>query len=254
MADTADIILLRHPGWGVFASVAMMRMRRSIAPAIWTIWRPAGRSNQTILRIPEQSGPWPWSTEATGTVPVTTSTQAAPDSAMPTRAAAFSDRTNSPPRPSFAPLPGGAAKWTWSIGLRSAVSALPAGLLAWKLIGARHKASDLVMGVASAVFSGTLVLAVLAPLVALYYNTSGFLGGTLAMATGGLALVTGLVILLRAVWMRVPKGTSRFSVAAPVAVIMGIQLATLLQFIYVASPILPEVTVFDGGADAMVAN
>ena len=62
------------------------------------------------------------------------------------------------------------------------------------------------------------------------------------------------VILLRAVWMRVPKGTSRFSVAAPVAVIMGIQLATLLQFIYVASPILPEVTVFDGGADAMVAN
>lgn len=136
----------------------------------------------------------------------------------------------------------------------SAVSALPAGLLAWKLIGARHKASDLVMGVASAVFSGTLVLAVLAPLVALYYNTSGFLGGTLAMATGGLALVTGLVILLRAVWMRVPKGTSRFSVAAPVAVIMGIQLATLLQFIYVASPILPEVTVFDGGADAMVAN
>lgn len=136
----------------------------------------------------------------------------------------------------------------------SAISALPAGLLAWKLIGARHKASDLVMGVASAVFSGTLVLAVLAPLVALYYHTSGFLGGTLAMATGGLALVTGLVIMLRAVWKRVPKGTGRFSVAAPVAVIMGIQLATLLQFIYVASPILPEVTVFDGGADAMVAN
>ena len=136
----------------------------------------------------------------------------------------------------------------------SALSALPAGLLTWKLIGAKHKASDLVMGVASAVFSGTLVLAVLAPLVALYYHTSGYLGGTLAMATGGLALFTGLVIMLRAVWVRVPKGTGLFSVATPVAVIMGIQLATLLQFIYVASPILPEVTVFDGGADAIVAK
>lgn len=136
----------------------------------------------------------------------------------------------------------------------SALSALPAGLLTWKLIGARHKASDLVMGVASATFSGTLVLAVLAPLVALYYHTSGYLGGTLAMGAAGLSLLTGLAIMLRAVWVRVPKGTGLFSVGAPVAVIMAIQMATLLQFIYVASPILPEVTVFDGGADAIVAK
>ena len=136
----------------------------------------------------------------------------------------------------------------------SALSALPAGLLTWKLIGARHSASDLVMGVASATFSGTLVLAVLAPLVALYYHTSGYLGGTLAMGAAGLSLLTGLAIMLRAVWVRVPKGTGLFSVGAPVAVIMAIQMATLLQFIYVASPILPEVTVFDGGADAIVAK
>ena len=136
----------------------------------------------------------------------------------------------------------------------SSLSALPAGLLTWKLIGAKNRASDLVMGLASATFSGTLVLAVLAPLVALYYHTSGYLGGTLAMGAASLALLTGLVIMLRAVWTRVPKGTGLLSVGLPVAVIMGIQLATLLQFIYVASPILPEVTVFDGGADAIVAR
>jgi hypothetical protein len=31
-------------------------------------------------------------------------------------------------------------------------------------------------------------------------------------------------------------------------------MAALIQFIHVASPILPEVTLFDGGVDAMVGR
>lgn len=136
--------------------------------------------------------------------------------------------------------------------LLSALCAVPAGLLTWRLMGARHKATDLLMGLASANFTGTLVLAVLAPVVALYYHTSGYLGGTLAMGTVYLALVVGLVILVRAIAKRVPKGVGRVHVAVPVLVLVGIQLATLVQFIYIASPILPEITVFDGGMDAIV--
>lgn len=138
--------------------------------------------------------------------------------------------------------------------LLSALSAVPACLLTWKLVGAKHKASDLMMGLASANFTATLVLAVLAPVVALYYHTSGYLGGTLAMGTAALALVTGLVILVRAVFKRVPSSVRKREVALPMLVLVGIQLATLIQFIYIASPILPEITVFDGGMDALVAN
>ena len=136
--------------------------------------------------------------------------------------------------------------------LLSALCAIPAGLLTWRLMGARHKATDLLMGLASANFTGTLVLAVLAPVVALYYHTSGVLGGTLAMGTVYLALIVGLIILVRAISKRVPKDVSRLRVAIPVLALVGIQLATLVQFIYIASPILPEITVFDGGMDAIV--
>ncbi|HJN72647.1 MAG TPA: hypothetical protein QGF58_01820 [Myxococcota bacterium] len=136
--------------------------------------------------------------------------------------------------------------------LLSALCAVPAGLLTWRLLGARHKATDLLMGLASANFTAALVLAVLAPVVALYYHTSGYLGGTLAMGAVYLSLVVGLIILVRTVAKRVPKDVGRMHVAIPVLVIVGIQLATLVQFIYIASPILPEITVFDGGMDAIV--
>ncbi len=138
--------------------------------------------------------------------------------------------------------------------LLSALSAVPAGLLTWKLMGARGRASDLLMGLASANFTASLVLAVLAPIVALYYHTSGYLGGSLAMGACYLGLVVGLAVLVRALKQRVPEGTGFFHVAVPAAVLMAIQLATLVQFIYVASPILPEITVFDGGMDEMLTT
>jgi hypothetical protein len=43
-------------------------------------------------------------------------------------------------------------------------------------------------------------------------------------------------------------------VALPMVVLMGAQLAAMVQFIYIASPILPEVTVFDGGVDAILGD
>ncbi len=52
----------------------------------------------------------------------------------------------------------------------SSMFAVPAGLLTWKLSGAECSATDLLLGFATGVFAGTLVLAVLAPIVALYYE------------------------------------------------------------------------------------
>ena len=164
----------------------------------------------------------------------------------------------------FAALYGMAAGSTdWGLALQnlykmpmvillSTACALPAGLLAWKMSGAKNRASDLLIAVASGNFTATLVLAALAPIVALYYHTSGYMGGALALGAASLALLFGLYNAVRAVLSRLPGGISRTTAAVPLAVLLCAQLASLVQFIHVASPILPEVTVFDGGMDAII--
>ena len=139
------------------------------------------------------------------------------------------------------------------VGL-STLCAVPAGLLMWKLTDAPNRASDLLVGVAAGNLTATLVLAALSPVVALYYLTSGSMGGPLAMGVICLAVALGLFNVARAVLRRRPERASAGAVALPLVVIMTVQLASLVQFIHVASPILPEVTVFDGGVDAMVGR
>ncbi|MCB9745691.1 MAG: hypothetical protein H6740_24165 [Alphaproteobacteria bacterium] len=136
----------------------------------------------------------------------------------------------------------------------SALCAVPAGLLTWKLTGARGHASSLLMAQASGTLTGTLVLAALAPIVALYYHTSGYLGGTLALCTASLALFIGLVVHARATRARAPARKGLLGAGAPALVMMAVQMAAMVQFIHVASPILPELTVFDGGMDAIVSQ
>lgn len=131
--------------------------------------------------------------------------------------------------------------------LLSALTALPAGLLAFKVLGGEGQASQLVVSVAAGNFAATLVLAALSPLVALYYNSSAFWGAPLAMATVAAALVVGFFSAGR-LMLRV-KRTPMMSV--PFVVLCAVQLLALLQFTHIASPILPEKTVFDAGADAV---
>jgi hypothetical protein len=135
----------------------------------------------------------------------------------------------------------------------SALCAVPPGMLTWKLMGSPGRASDLLVGFASSVFSGTLVLAVLAPLLALYYHTSQFAGVMIGLGSTFTALLVATIIFVRGVVRRAPVG-ARGAVLLPVAVVVIMQLATLVQFIAVASPIMPETTVFDGGIDRMVGR
>lgn len=119
--------------------------------------------------------------------------------------------------------------------LMSCAFAAPAGLLAWRLSGTRVRGSDLALGFTGGVFGGTLVLAVLAPLVALYYHSSAWAGPLLGIGSVALALLTGTVLL-------------------PVTVTLGMQLLTLLQLAALASPIFPERTTFSGGIDHLAPS
>lgn len=138
--------------------------------------------------------------------------------------------------------------------LLSALCAVPAGLLAWKLMGGQSRAGSLLVALAASNFSGTLVLAAMAPIVALYYHSSAHLGGTLAMGAAYGALGVAVLVLVRAIRQRAGEGADRWTVGVPAVVLLGLQLACLVQFITLASPILPELTVFDGGMDAILTR
>jgi hypothetical protein len=133
--------------------------------------------------------------------------------------------------------------------LLSSAFAAPAGLLAWRLSGTTVRGTDLALGFSGGVFGGTLVLAVLAPLVALYYHSSAWAGPVLGFGSALLALATGTVMFVRGTIRRLPPGTSKLTVLLPIVVTLGMQVLTLIQLAAIAAPIFPERTPFSGGID-----
>ncbi len=131
----------------------------------------------------------------------------------------------------------------------SSAFAIPAGLLAWKLSQAKCRATDLLLGFSGGVFTGTIVLAVLGPVVALYYESSEWAGPFLAQAAITVALLAGTIVFSRSVLCRI-EGNRR-TVVLPIALLNVIQIATLLQLIALVSPILPEHTHADRGIDGI---
>jgi hypothetical protein len=138
--------------------------------------------------------------------------------------------------------------------LLSSAFAAPAGILAWRLSGAQVRGTDLALGFAGGMFGGTLVLAVLAPLVALYYHSSAWAGPVLGMGSAVVALVTGTIMFVRGVVRRLAPGARRAAVLLPVSVTLAMQLATMLQLGALAAPIFPERTPLSGGIDHMASS
>lgn len=136
----------------------------------------------------------------------------------------------------------------------SALAAVPATMLTWKLTGAADRCSDLLMSLAAANLTGALVLAVLSPVVALYYHTSGWLGGVLAAGTCSVALLVAIVALVRGVRRRAPSDVGWPVRSVPVVVMVVMQLAVMVQLIHVVAPILPERTVLEDGMDGVLAG
>jgi hypothetical protein len=140
--------------------------------------------------------------------------------------------------------------------LLSAMTALPAGLVALRLTNAKLTAMELSGAFARAMFGGTLVLATLAPIVAIYYHTSSKAGVPIALGSVFVALGTATLLFGRAVSQRVLENTgseTRGRAASLLAVVVLVTLfvAALLQYVALASPIIGDVTRFDGGFDTL---
>lgn len=133
--------------------------------------------------------------------------------------------------------------------LLSAVTALPAGVVALRLTNAKLPAVELAGAFATSIFGGTLVLATLAPLVAIYYHTSLRAGVPLAMGSVFVALATASLLFARAVARRM-AGHARGGSLLAVVILVVIFLAALLQFVALASPIIGvHGTVLEHGFD-----
>ncbi len=134
--------------------------------------------------------------------------------------------------------------------LLSAVTALPAGLVTLRLTNAKLAGSDLASAFATSIFGGTLVLATLAPLVAIYYHTSAKAGVPLALGSVFVALATASLLFARAVARRLSE--QRGASLLAVVILVAIFLAALLQFVALASPIIGvHGTALEGGFDGL---
>jgi hypothetical protein len=98
------------------------------------------------------------------------------------------------------------------------------------------------------------VLAVLSPLVALYYHSSSWAGPTLAVGSAVAAVLVGAVVLVRGLLKRNREEMKGLAAWLPVVVLKGLQIATLLQFIAILSPILPELTPLSRGIDGLFSR
>lgn len=134
--------------------------------------------------------------------------------------------------------------------LASVLAALPMGLLVYRLTSSRGRASDLVLGHAAATFTGALVLALSAPIVALYQYSSAWAGPVVALVSAGIAIAVAFVIFLR-VLAKLRPGGGWHSFIAPVALLLSLQGAALFQLASISTPILQERTPIERGIDGL---
>lgn len=136
--------------------------------------------------------------------------------------------------------------------LLSGLSAVPAGMLVAYFTNASVRPSDLLFSYATSVFAGTLVLAVLAPLVAVYYHTSTWAGPMLGVGSAFLGITVGALVFVRACMRR--AGPKRGGALASIATFTSVKLAMMLQLIAIMAPILPQTDTFDHGIDTLVVR
>jgi hypothetical protein len=133
----------------------------------------------------------------------------------------------------------------------SAVGAVPAGLLAWKLVRAARPARELLLAYASSIFLGCAILLVLSPLVALYYHSSEWAGPFVATGSVFFGLVVGIGTFVRTLWRSSSEEGPSWRTIVPAVVVVVTFALTLSQLIATFAPILPEQTAFGLGIDAL---
>jgi hypothetical protein len=133
-----------------------------------------------------------------------------------------------------------------AIVIVAALGAAPLMVLAWKVTAPRHRSIiDLFAMVAAAHLGALATMAACAPLIGLYTWSSQW-GGLIAALAPLVAIPIGIGIAWRyALDADLPL--------APVITGFVVWPVLLFQLVAVASPIIPDVTVFDGGVDGLGA-
>ncbi|MDH5672664.1 MAG: hypothetical protein OEZ06_10975 [Myxococcales bacterium] len=138
--------------------------------------------------------------------------------------------------------------------LLSSLVAAPAGLLTLKLWAPGYEGRSMLLSFAVATFSGTLVLAVVSPLLALYFHSSAWAGPMLGVGSVVLALLVAVVVFIRGSLARIPEGVSKAGTLVAALSFMAMQLAVMMQLIALAAPILTDSALFTGGIDQVVVE
>lgn len=133
----------------------------------------------------------------------------------------------------------------------SATAALPLVLFVVKLTTSRLKASDLLFAYSSAAFSGCTALLLLAPLVAIFQQSSSLVGAAVAPLSAGVAFVVAASVFLRLL-VRLQGGRLSFrAFVLPVALLVVLQGAAIVQLASLSHPLFGQRTTLGHGIDAL---
>lgn len=134
----------------------------------------------------------------------------------------------------------------------SSIAALPPILVFQRLTNHRDTRSrDLFVAYGVAMFGGALVLAVLAPIVALYQHSSSWAGPWVALGSAIVAFGVAMGVFARALTRLTAPRATRASIFAITLTLAIVQLAVLAQLASVVSPVFERRTAFGHGIDAV---
>lgn len=136
--------------------------------------------------------------------------------------------------------------------LGSGLAAIPLVVVLWKLVGPpQSSVTSLLLAYAVALFGGALLLAVTAPIVAIYQYSSSFAGPSIAHLSAVVAFVGFALLFVRALRRVSQPGTSKWKLAMPATALLVVQMLAMAQLASATSPVFKERTWFGRGVDGM---
>jgi hypothetical protein len=136
----------------------------------------------------------------------------------------------------------------------SSLAALPVVLVLFRMLAPHGDTSDLVVGHAMGTFGGSLVLVLLAPLVALYQCSSAWAGPVVAFVSALIGIAVAIFCFTRTVAKLRPTREERRGVLLPMIMLFVLQASALAQLASMTSPVFPHRTHFGQGVDALSSD
>jgi hypothetical protein len=135
----------------------------------------------------------------------------------------------------------------------SALSALPLSLFALKLTSQKVHATDLLLAYTSAAFAGCTTLLLLAPLVAIYQQSSSLIGPAVGPVSAFIAFAVGACVFFRSL-LKVQGTGALGALAVPVLLLIVVQAASLVQLASLSKPLFGARTSIGHGIDAIAPS